>query len=187
MYINATQIRKGMILNLEGTLCRVTWMMHRTPGKGDACIQTKLKNIINNKNMERRFKSSDKVEKAALENQQMQYLYKDEDHYIFMSHSDYEQHMLSKEMFNDLDYFLKEGEDYTVVFYQDKAVDLELPKTMDFKVISAPPVIKKATVTASLSPIILENNLTIQAPAFIKEGDMVRINTETQEYLERVK
>ncbi|MFC1752803.1 elongation factor P [Thermoproteota archaeon] len=186
MYIIATQIREGMILNHEGELYRVSWVMHRTPGKGDACIQTKMKNILTGKNLEWRFRSSDKIEKAELETREMQYLYQDSVGYVFMDNENYEQHTLTQEMIGDAARFIAEGVSYQSTFYQDHPIGIELPNTIEFKVTNAPPEIRKATASSSLRPVTLENGMTIQAPAFIKEGDIVRIKTDTGDYLERV-
>ncbi|MGE4170182.1 MAG: elongation factor P [Candidatus Margulisiibacteriota bacterium] len=187
MIIVATQIRVGMILNLEGELYRVNWTQHVTPGKGVACMQTKLKHIMNGKNLEQRFRSADKVEKAELETHDMQYLYEDSDGLVFMDNSTFEQVTISKDLIGDGFSFMTEGVSYLVTFFESTPVGIELPKTLDFKVTVAPPEVRKATASASLRPIEIENGMTIQAPTFIKEGDIVRVNTETGEYLERVR
>ena len=185
--INATQIREGMILIVDNELYRVTWKMHRTPGKGNACMQTKLKHITNNRNLEKRFLSNERVEKASLEAKSMQYLYSDTSGFIFMDVTSYEQITINKELIGDAEKFLKEEVEYQVTFYEEKVVGLELPKTMELVVTYAPPEIKKATASASLRPITCENEIEVNAPTFIKEGDKIKVNTETGEYLERVK
>ena len=187
MQINATQIREGMVLIVDGELYRVTWKMHRTPGKGNACMQTKLKHIVNGRNLEKRYLSSERVEKASLDTKSMQYLYNDGTNFIFMDNESFEQIEVSKDIIGGSDVFLKEELDYNITFYQDSIVGLDLPTTMELTVTVAPPEIRKATAASSLRPIELENGLTVNAPAFIKEGDIVKINTETLEYLERVK
>lgn len=185
--INATQIREGMVLLIEDELYRVTWTMHRTPGKGNACMQTKLKNVINGRNLEKRFLSSERVEKATLETRSMQYLYKDADGYVFMDNETFDQNPVSEDVIGEAAKFLKEDTSYLITYYDGQVVGLELPKSMDLRVLSAPPEIKKATAAASLRPVVVENDLTVLAPAFIKEGDLIRVNTETCEYIERVK
>ena len=187
MIINATQVREGMVLVIEGELCRVTWTMHRTPGKGNAVMQTKLKNILTGKNTEARFMSSERVEKADLETRTMQYLYPEADGHVFMDDETFEQHTLNNDLIGEeTSQYLTEGQGYSVTYYQDQAVGIELPKSMEFKVISAPPEVKRATATNSQRAITLERGITVNAPGFIKEGDVVRINTETGEYMERV-
>ncbi|RAP32911.1 elongation factor P [Candidatus Marinamargulisbacteria bacterium SCGC AG-410-N11] len=186
MQINATQIRKGMILIIDDELYKVTWTMHRTPGKGNACMQTKLKNIINNRNLERRFLSSERVERATLETKSMQYLYKDSSGFIFMDNETYDQISVSEELVGEDEKYLQENINVTLNFHDEKAVGIQLPQTMDFEVSSAPPEIKKATASASLRPITLINGMVIQAPVFIKTGDIVKVNTESGDYVERV-
>ena len=186
MIINALQIREGMILKVEGDLYRVTWTMHRTPGKGNAVMQTKLKHILTGKNMEQRFMSSERVEKADLETREYQFLYKDGEDYLFMDNATFEQQPLPTELIGESAKYLIEGETYLVTFYQEDPVGIDLPKTMTLRVVSAPPEIKKATATSSLRPVTLERDIVINAPGFIQEGDLIRFNTETGEYMERV-
>jgi elongation factor P len=175
-----------MIINLQGDLYRVTYTMHVTPGKGVACMQTKLKNIMTGKNLENRFRSDEKVEKADLETHSMQYLFAEPTGLVFMNNETFEQVTLAKDLVGEAEKYLKEGTAYQVTFYEENAVGLDLPNTIDLKVTSAPPEIRKATASSSLRPVEVENGMTILAPAFIKEGDLIRVNTETGEYLGRV-
>ena len=186
MIINATQIREGMILRVENDLYRVTWTMHRTPGKGNAVMQTKLKHITSGKNLEQRFMSSERVEKADLDTREYQFLYKDGDDYLFMDNATFEQQPLPNDLIGESAKYLVEGETYLATFYQDEAVGIDLPKTMVLRVISAPPEIKRATATSSMRPVELERNIVINAPGFITEGDLIRFNTESGDYMERV-
>jgi len=186
MIILATHIREGMVLNVNNEPYKVTWTMHRTPGKGDACIQTKLKHVINGKNLENRFRSSDKVEKLDIVSKPMQFLYNDGTDYIFMDDETFEQFPISKELIKNQVGYLKEGNPYSVQSVNSTIIGLELPKSIVLEVIDAPPEIKKATASSSLRPVTVENNLTIQVPAFIKTGDKIKINTENASYIERV-
>ncbi|MCP4051232.1 MAG: elongation factor P [bacterium] len=188
MIINATQIREGMILNIDNELYRVTWKMHRTPGKGTACMQTKLKNIISGKNLEQRFLSNERVEKADLETRSMQYLYQESSDLVFMDNETYEQIHISCELTGEgLVKYLEEGTSYDITLYEDQPVGVDTPKTINIKVTYAPPEIKKATATNTMRAVTLENDLEVLAPGFIKDGDIIKINTETNEYIERVK
>ena len=187
MIINATQVRVGQILNVKSELYKVTYMQHVTPGKGQAVIQTKLKNILNGKNLEFRFRSNEKVERADLETFDMQYLYAEPDGLIMMNNETFEQVALDKSLVSEQEAYLQEGETYPVTFYESQAVGIELPQTVILKVTIAPPEIKKATVTNSLRPITVENGMTVNAPSFIKEGDLIKVNTDTHEYVERAK
>lgn len=185
MQINATQIREGMILIINNDLYKVTWTMHRTPGKGNACMQTKMKQIPTGKNLEKRFLSTERVEKAHLETINMQFLYKETNNFIFMDNETFDQVSITENIIEKKEAFIKEGENYPILCYNNNPLDIELPLTMIFEVTEAAPNIKKATSTASLKPITLNNNLIIQAPGFIKVGDKIKINTNTQEYVER--
>jgi elongation factor P len=186
MIINATQIREGMILTLDGDLYRVTWTMHRTPGKGVACMQTKLKGLQNNKNLEKRFQSNERVEKADLDTRKMQYLYKDSSGHVFMDAESFDQVTLGADILDGAEIFLQDGKEYQVTVFQENPVGIDFPKMIELKVTEAPPEIKKATASASLRPVTLENGMTVNTPGFIKEGDIIKVNTETNEYLERV-
>ena len=187
MQLVATQIRTGMILDLEGDLYRVTDCLHVTPGKGVACMQTKLKHIITGKNLEKRFRSADRVEKAEFDERTMQYLYADQSGHIFMDNENYEQFNLSNEMIGEQVIYLTAETSYSVMFHDGAPISLSLPNSVELKVTRAPPEIKKATASASLRPVELENGMTVNAPAFIKEGDIVRVNTDTNDYMERVR
>ena len=186
MKITATLVRVGNIIKLNNELYNVTWRMHRTPGKGDACIQTKLKNIISGKNMEHRFRSSDKVEKVSLDTERKQFLYAEPDGFIFMDNETYEQMTLVTDFVGDKAEFLVEGNSYDITLYEGQPVGIELPLTMDFRVVSAPPAIKNATATSSMEPVELENGMFVNVPAFVKTEDVIRVKTETKEYMERV-
>ena len=187
MLINALQIRVGTILEIEGDLFKVTWTQHVTPGKGVACMQTKMKNIVSGKNLEKRFRSADKVEKAEVLDRKMQYLYEDQDGYVFMDLESFDQLTLTKDLLGDGSNFIVEEGEYAVAFYGENPVGITLPAAVELKVTVAPPEVKKATASASLRPVELENGMTVNAPVFIKEGDIIKINTDSGEYIERVR
>jgi elongation factor P len=183
----ATQIRVGMILKVDGDLYKVNKTQHVTPGKGVACMQTKLKNIFNGKNLEKRFRSADKVERVSVVFKPMQYLYDDPNGFHFMDTESFDQVTLDTEFVSDKKWYLVEEHTYNVAFYESTPVDIELPSSVEFTVTSAPPEIRKATASSSLRPIEVDNGMTVQAPSFIKEGDRIKVNPDTGEYIERVK
>ncbi len=187
MLINALQIRVGNILEIEGSLYKVSYTQHVTPGKGVACMQTKMKNIMTGKNLEKRFRSADKVEKADVMDRNMQYLYEDQEGFIFMDLETFDQITISKDLVGDSAVFLVDEGEYSVSFYDENPVGVNFPNSVDLKVVVAPPEVKKATATSSLRPVELENGMTVNVPVFIKEGDVVKVNTETKEYMERVR
>lgn len=184
--INATQVREGMIIKLHDELYKVTWTMHRTPGKGDACIQTRLKNVINNKNLEHRFRSSDKVDRVDIRSRKMQFLYKQDEYFTFMDEEDFEQYNLTADLIGDAAQYLLDANSYQVQLYDEMPVGIELPKSIELEVTMAPPEIKKATASSSLRPVTVKNDITVNVPAFIKTGDIIRINTDDGSYIERV-
>lgn len=189
--IIATQIRENMIIRLNQDLYRVTWVMHRTPGKGDAFMQTKLKHVINQKNLDHRFRSSDKVEKVDIRQREMQFLYAADSQFFFMDMTTFDQHVTTAISETEAHY-LVEGDMYTIQITDTDSADImiigvEWPKTITLRVTEAPPEIKRATATSSQRPVTLENNLTVLAPGFIKPGDLIRINTSDASYIERVK
>lgn len=183
----ATQIRVGMILEVDGDLYKVNKTQHVTPGKGVACMQTKLKNIFNGKNLEKRFRSADRVKRVSVMTKPMQYLYDDHNGFHFMDAETFDQITLETDFVGDKKWYLVEEQTYLVAFHEATPVDIELPTSVEFTVTSAPPEIRKATASSSLRPIEVDNGMTVQAPAFIKEGDRIKVNPDTGEYMERVK
>lgn len=184
--IVATRIRKGMLLKIDGELYRVHDYQHVTPGKGNALMQTKLKNLRTGVIADFRFRPSDKVERANLETRPMEFLYKDSDHYVFMDTETYEQIHLDEEMVGESALFLKENQPVIVEFHEGSPIGINLPKTVDLKVIHCEPGLKGATVTNVGKPVTLETGLVITAPQFIEIGDVIRVDTEENAYVERV-
>ena len=161
----ATQIRVGMILKVDGDLYKVNKTQHVTPGKGVACMQTKLKNIFNGKNLEKRFRS-DRVERVSVISKPMQYLYDDHQGFHFMDNETFEQVTLETDFVGDKKWYLTEEQSYNVAFHESTPVDIELPSSVEFTVTTAPPEIRKATASSSLRPIEVDNGMTVQAPAY---------------------
>lgn len=185
--ISANQIRPGMIIEFEGNVYYVMEAIHRTPGNLRAFMQVKMRNIRTGNQLEQRFGTSDRVEKAQLDNHKMQFLYQEGEDYHFMNTANYEQIHLNKNDLGDAANFLLPDTVIDVSFYENKPIGVQLPKTMDFKVVEAEPSVKKQTASASYKSAKIETGLTIKVPAFVNEGDTVRIDPETHEYLERVK
>lgn len=187
MYLVATQIRPGMIINLDNELFRVLVADHVTPGKGRGMIQTKLRNLKTGYGTEYRFRSDERVDKVILEQRKMGFLYKDGDTYHFMDSETYEQIELDKEIIGDARYFLVPNIIVATEFYEGRPVGFIPPKTVDLKIVSTEPALKGATITGSGKPATLETGLIIQVPQFISEGEMVRVDIESKKYVERVK
>ncbi len=185
--MKATLIRKGQLVRIDGTIYRVLNMDHVTPGKGRAHIQTKLRNIQLGTQTEMRFRSDEDVEKIALESKQMQYLYKDQQGYHFMDTATYDQVALSEEVLAEATSFLIADAVIELQWFEGKPVAVELPPVVDLKVVETPPAVKDATASAQRKPATLETGLVVQVPAFIEEGEMIRVSTIDATYAERVK
>jgi elongation factor P len=185
--INATQIRKGMVIIVEGEIYKVLQSTHVTPGKGQALMQTKLRSLKNQTLLDYRFRSKDKVEQAFLENIEMEYLYRSGDENVFMNLENYEQIKLSSEIIGDGVNYLIPNVVFSVQMHEGRHVGIEPPMTINLKVVETEPVLKGATQTATNKPAVLETGISITVPQFIKEGDIVRIDTREDKYLERIK
>jgi len=185
--INATQIRRGMVIEIEGELYSVLETSHITPGKGQALMQTKLRRLKDQTLRDYRFRSKDKVEQVYLEEIEMEYLYKEAVHFIFMNTETYEQIRLSDEVLGDAVNYLIPNVVFSVEMYEGKPVGVKPPMTIDLRVTKTEPYLKGATQTASSKPAALETGITINVPQFIKKDDIIRIDTREDKYLERVK
>lgn len=184
--ITATEIRKGMILNLEGELYQVLNFHHATPGNLRGFVQTKLRNLTSGTLRDMRFRSIDKVEKAYLDSQEMSYLYSDGESFHFMNNQTYEQVSLDRERLGDAVDYLKADTIITVDFFDGKPVGIELPANVDLTVTETTPAIRNATVSNVNKPATTETGLVVQVPPFVEEGDIIRVNTATGEYVSRV-
>jgi elongation factor P len=178
--------KKGMAIKYEGETYVVTSAQHVNPGKGAAFTRCKMKNIRSERSIEVTFKSGEQPDEADMQFRRCQYMYSDGEEFNFMDNTNFEQFTLSKEMVGDLSDFLIEGGETTVIFVDDKPVSLQLPTKMEFKVITAPPGERGDTASSGTKPVVIETGATINAPLFIKEGDVIKVNTETHEYSERV-
>lgn len=185
--INATLIRKGMIIKIDGNLYKVLEAAHITPGKGRALMQTKLRNLKDQSLLDYRFRSKDKVEQAFLEEIEMEFLYQEENGYVFMNLNNYEQLKLPSEVIGESVYYLIPNVVFSVEMHEGQPVGIKPPLALDLKVVKTESFLKGATQSASSKPALLETGITINVPQFIKNGDIVRIDTRENKYLERVK
>ena len=175
-----------MIIKIEKELYRVFDCQHVTPGNLRGFVRVKMRNLRTLTMAEEKFRSEDVVERATLEEKKMQYLYNDREGYHFMDTASYEQTRLSAEILGDATGFLKPDMTILIEFYGEQPVGIELPPTVDLKVIETMPGIKGATATNQTKPATMETGMVIQVPPFVNEGDKVRVNTETGEYQSRV-
>jgi elongation factor P len=181
----ATQLRKGMIVKIENELFRIFDRQHVTPGNLRGFVRVKMRNLRTNAQSETKLRSEDLVERATLDEKEMQYLYNDGEGYHFMDTESFEQVQISAEELGDGVGFLKPEMNIRVEFYGERPVGIELPQTVDLKVIETMPAIKGATATNQTKPATLETGVIIQVPPFIGEGDVIRVNTVTGEYQAR--
>ena len=186
-YINATQVRVGMIINFENELCRVVSVEHQTPGNLPARIVTKMKRLKDGLNRENRFGSSDKIDKATLEQHQMEYLYEDGDHLVFMNNETYEQMEVSKEILGDDLVFLEPNMQVEIEFYEGQPMSATLPASVVLEIVETDPVMKNANATGSYKPAKLDNGITVGVPPYMEAGQKIRVNTVDRTFMERVK
>ncbi|MDH3626950.1 MAG: elongation factor P [Acidobacteriota bacterium] len=185
--MKATLIRKGHLVRIDGQLYRVLVMDHVTPGKGRAHIQVKLRNIIEGTQKDMRFRSSEDVERVALEPKKMQFLYADGDAYHFMDTETYEQTAIMADALGDSVNYLLPDTMVDTEWFEGKPLGIQLPATVDLKVVETDPGIKDATAQAQRKPAKLETGVTIQVPSFIEQGELIRVSTIDGSYSERAK
>jgi elongation factor P len=183
--MQATQIRPGMVIKFNNDLYSVFSMVHRTPGNLRAFVQVKLRNLRNGSQLEHRFSSTEQVDRAVLDEQEMSYLYDDGEAYYFMNTENYEQVHLTREFLGDAVEYLIADLKVHVEFYENRPISVELPATVDLKVIETEPGLKGATVSNVTKPAKLETGLVVQVPPFINEGEKIRVSTVDGSYLER--
>jgi elongation factor P len=182
--INATELRRGIIIEFEGKLYQVVEYQH-VKMKRTALAKVKLRDINAGHTIERSFQSDERLVRARLESRQMQYLYSDSELYYFMDQDNYEQLPFTLEQLGDAMDYLKEGNSVEVTSYKGKVVGIELPITVELEVTETEPGFKGDTATSGNKPAKLETGLTIQVPLFINEGDTIKVDTRTGTYIER--
>lgn len=183
--IQATRLKKGMLIKMDQDLFRVLDLQHVTPGNLRGFVRVKLRNIRNGTLSDQKLRSEDSIERATLDEREMQYLYQDGEDYYFMDTTSFEQLHISSEALGDSVHYLKPEMTIQVELYGSEPVGIELPQTVDLKVLETAPGIKGATASAQVKPATLETGLVVQVPPFINEGDVVRVNTESGQYLSR--
>ena len=183
--MQATRLRKGMLIKMGEDLFRVLDLQHVTPGNLRGFVRVKLRNIRTGALADQKLRSEDEVERATLDEKSMQYLYRDGGSFYFMDTETYEQIALTDEVLGDAMNYLVAESVIEMEFYGSEPVGIELPQTVDLTVTETTPAIKGATASAQLKPATLETGLVVQVPPFVNQGDRVRINTETGEYQSR--
>lgn len=183
--IQATQLKKGMCIKHENELYRIVEAQHKTPGNLRGLVQTRIRNLRTNAISEHRFRSVDMVERAILDETEMEFLYQDGDMYHFMNNETYEQVGLSAEVLGGAVDYLIPNIKLAIEFYEGRPVGIDLPLTVEMKVMETEPGIKGASVSNVGKPAKMETGLMVSVPPFINEGDVIRVDTATGSYLER--
>ena len=183
--LQSTQLRPGMVVKFNNDLFSVFSVNHRTPGNLRGFVQVKMRNLRSGSMIEHRFSSEDRVEKAMLDEHEMEYLYDDGEYYYFMNTSTFEQIHLTKDLLGDAVQYLIPNLKVNVEFYEGKPLSVELPATVDMKVLETEPALKGASVSNVTKPAKLETGLVVQVPPFITEGEVIRVNTAEGTYQER--
>ena len=186
MKINASEIRVGMLLEYKNDLWVVLKTQHVKPGKGGAFAQVEMKNVTKNTKLNERFRSSESIEKASLEETSLNYLYDDDQNYFFMNPKSFEQTEIKKNILGDKGKLLTENLEVKVSFYNDSPISVELPNQVTCKIKDTDAALKGQTVSSSYKPAILENGLNIQVPPFIESGDQIILDTRNLEYIKKI-
>jgi elongation factor P len=184
--VDTSQFKNGLRIELDGQPFAITYFQHVKPGKGGAFVRTKVKNLLNGKVLDRTFRAGEKVEEADVEDRTMQYLYQDGENLVFMDNTSYEQIPIPVEQVGDDVKFLKENTDVEVLFWRGKPTNVTLPAFIQAVITQCDPGLKGDTASNTTKPATLETGAVIQVPLFIKEGETVRVDTRTREYVERV-
>ena len=183
--IQATRLKKGMLIKVDQDLFRVLELQHVTPGNLRGFVRVKLRNIRNGAMSDQKLRSEDTLDRATLDEREMQYLYQDGDDFYFMDTTSYEQTHITREALGDSVNYMKPEMMIQVEFYGEEPVGIELPASVDLKVLDTAPGIKGATASNQVKPATLETGLVVSVPPFVNPGDVGKINTETGEYLSR--
>ncbi len=183
--ISAGDFRNGVTFEMEGNVYQIVEFQHVKPGKGAAFVRTKLKNVINGGVVEKTFRPTDKMPKAHIERKDMEYLYNDGELYYFMDQESYEQMPLNADQLGDALRFVKENMLVKILSYKGSVFGVEPPNFVELQVTETEPGVKGDTATGAQKPATLETGATINVPLFIDQGDMIRVDTRTGEYMER--
>lgn len=184
--ISVNNLRTGVTIEVDGELWAVLEFLHVKPGKGQAFVRTKLRNVRTGQVIDRTFKAGERVPQARVENRAMQYLYASGDEYVFMDMETYDQTSLTKAQLGDVVNFLKENMEISVQFYGNEPIGVEPPTIVELRVAHTEPGVRGDTATGATKPATLETGYVLQVPLFVDQGDVIRVDTRTGEYVSRV-
>ena len=185
--LDCSELKKGKKIEIDGAPHVITQFEFVKPGKGQALYKCKLKNMISGSQFDRTFRSGDKFKRASLEEREMEYLYYDGDAYCFMDNSNYEQEFVTKEQLGDSIDLLKENTTCSVLFFDENPIGVTLPNFVNLRITKSDPWVKGDTATGDTKPATVETGFEIQVPPFVDEGQLIKIDTRTRAYSERVK
>ncbi len=186
MNVSTNDLKNGMTLSLPDGLYSVVEFQHVKPGKGGAFVRTKLKNVRTGAVLERTYRADEKLEQAVIDKREMQYLYREGDHFVFMDNTSYEQMMVEGVTLGVAVHFLKEGDGLIVQMHDGEVVGLDLPAAVELSVAETEPGVQGDRVSGARKPATLETGLVVQVPLFVNPGDRIKVDTRSGEYLTRV-
>jgi elongation factor P len=184
--IDVNDLRKGVTFELDGQLFKVLDYNHHKPGRGNATIRVKARNLKTGSNIEKTFQSGERVPQANLDFHNVQFLYSDGDYFHFMDNETYDQPAIASKMVGELSGYLKEGMECKLTFYNNEPLDIEIPLTVDLKVTAAEVAVRGDTATGVTKKVKVETGISVQVPNFVKEGDTIRVDTRSGDYVTRV-
>jgi len=184
--VSTNDLKNGMVLDLDGQLWSVVWFQHHKPGKGNTVVRTKLKHVLTGKVVDKTFNSDTKVETAQVDRREMQYLYHDGDGFVFMDTADYSQMTLADDIVGDAKNYLLENQTATVALHEGNPLFVELPASVELEITYTEPGLQGDRSSAGTKPATLETGLVIQVPLFISQGERVKVDTRSGEYISRV-
>lgn len=187
MAITTSDFKTGLTIEYEGNVYQILEFQHVKPGKGGAFVRSKLRNLMNGNTIEKTWRTGDKMDSALVERRQVEYLYRDGEDLVFMDMDDYEQMTLPARQAGDVVAFLKDNTPVQLVQWKGKLLNMELPNAMEFVVTQTDPGIRGDTAQGGSKPATIESGATITVPLFVNEGERIRVDTRTGQYLERVK
>ena len=183
----SSDLRKGLKIEIDGDPYVIVEFNFTKPGKGKSYYKCKLKNMLTGVQFDRTFRSGEKFKEANLEEREMEYLYSDSSNYCFMDTSTYDQEFLPEDQVGESRKFLKENTVCDVLFFENRPIGISLPNFVNLRIVKADPWVKGDTAAGSTKPATLETGYVVQVPPFVEEGELIRIDTRTGEYVERVK
>ena len=185
MTVSTNDLKNGMTLDLSEGLFSVVEFQHVKPGKGGAFVRTKLKNVRNGAVVDRTYRADEKLEQAIIEKREMQFLYRDGDDYVFMDTGTYDQHNLSSTVLGEATGFLKESDNAVIQRYGDEVVGVDLPASVELTIAETEPGVQGDRVSGARKPATLETGHVLQVPLFVNQGDRIKVDTRTGEYITR--